>query len=1518
MATTGRQSKFYWNLSFLIFSILISNNHRLAFAADIDPSKYQLAKGSSFYLLTDSSFSSQNVAKVRFEVSNQYTDLSSFSGVDIRLYKIPDPINFLKAQKNLHRPQVSDRYRGEGLTNALSYLWDSWYKKSRLAWQRIISYVARKPIVEHLPDVKQVPPHLYKTKFANNPQFAPIEGLPIVDTFRYPLWAAKSIKPPHDVALSGSSSNFLEEKKGNIYVSLGVLKPGLYLVEGMIGSFRATTFVFVSDSLAITKLSSKQQLVWVVDKQSGTPIASTKILMTDGIGVIGQGTTNREGIYIATGKDFERSYVLGEDSSGGVFVSENFYYDSELYGNKIYMFTDRPVYRPGDFVQIRLMGQEFVTSSQVKPLTGSQAEIKVFDSQGMQMIKKTIKLSSESRGGDLSFQIPKEGTQGGYSIEALYNSGRYLASFRVADYIKPHFDIDFDIQTSGLTLGTSIEGKLQLNYPNGKAVKGAAIDLQVKSQKLSIVEGEIEYLDRFPVELETISLTSDDAGRVSFSIPGAKSPSRYILTALAVDQTSFRVKATKEIVIDAIENPRLISTENNFSAPEESVKFELKARSGIDNNLSADSYMWHAIRIEDQTELNGALAKENFSITFTKSGSYSIVVKNKQGMTVATKSHWVQGPDLAKIPGSISIVLDKDEYEPRQNAKAVVTFSEDIQDALVTFERDQVQNAGLLSKGGDWIRFIKVSGREYTAEIPIRDEFSPNMTLSIAYVRNGRYFFENKGIKVTTPKVKIDFAMSKAQFKPGEKVDVKVLTTFKGRPIESHLAISVVDEMIYTLQPEIAPHIADFFFHPRRNQVRTSSSLVFHSYNPAVSALGAIDAPPENRYPERGLKLPAERQRRDDIDTAFWNPDLKTGPDGKGEFSFVMPDSITKWRLTGRAVASTGFVGQSVSFVNSEKSHYVTWTGPSIYRLGDSAQVNLVLFNQNNESVKVNLEAKGFGTDRIIEVKLNPGVNYKGFQFNAQTVGQDEVSLTLKQGEVQIVPKSWLTRQSLNLSEFDKIPMDASHLQVSVSKGLAESVLRVIDDLADYPYGCVEQTSSRLLPLSMGFSFIQKMNESQELEGILRTRLTNERIRLVDLAGKDAKFSWWGNENNLSAFMTAYAYYADWIATKALEIDLSKKHWEVVASTYKDLGKNESLLNKALIIWMLGEMGAPTKTLITGLFNSELNESSMSNLSSLDLEGQRHAVALLMDIVAKKAGASMPANWASAVLEAKSKVIENQQPFLNSLLILHKKVTSTLTEKESSLIADLLSRLSPESSTLERALSLSFLNSVIASQMKVSPSTLELNFGSDWLKAKSTLGRVVWDFKGKVLSKVAPISNLPIDTVAKVNFDSYSDESSSLPLKISRSFAKLDIEKDEGYTFNASAVSVGLSELSNDDLYLDTIEIVADGPQMYQFGLLEVALPPGADVDQTTWGLKVKDASGKDVTLGSPSFQNGRNSYSVGVDKFKGSMRIHHLIRFSQSGEFSVPPVRYFKMYAPAQKAFEGGKSSDFQKFIVK
>jgi hypothetical protein len=77
------------------------------------------------------------------------------------------------------------------------------------------------------------------TPYDAQPQFALIPGLPVVSQFRYPLWQAKPIQPPEGVNLAGSSSEFVSVAPGNVYIPLGNLKPGLYLVEALIGKASA-------------------------------------------------------------------------------------------------------------------------------------------------------------------------------------------------------------------------------------------------------------------------------------------------------------------------------------------------------------------------------------------------------------------------------------------------------------------------------------------------------------------------------------------------------------------------------------------------------------------------------------------------------------------------------------------------------------------------------------------------------------------------------------------------------------------------------------------------------------------------------------------------------------------------------------------------------------------------------------------------------------------------------------------------------------------------------------------------------------------------------------------------------------------------------------------------------------------------------------------------------------------------------------------------------------------------------
>src|SRR5262249_1733518 len=155
---------------------------------------------------------------------------------------------------------------------------------------------------------------------------------------------------------------FIAANSGNVMIPVGKRKPGLYLVEAIIGEHRATTLVFVSDTMAVTQVSSSQMLVWAARRADSAAVPGANVLWRDGTGSLQTGKTGSDGVVSMERSSPEHTYVIGEDRSGGVFVSENFYYDSEIYNTKIYAVTDRPLYRPGDEVNVKFLGREFMSA----------------------------------------------------------------------------------------------------------------------------------------------------------------------------------------------------------------------------------------------------------------------------------------------------------------------------------------------------------------------------------------------------------------------------------------------------------------------------------------------------------------------------------------------------------------------------------------------------------------------------------------------------------------------------------------------------------------------------------------------------------------------------------------------------------------------------------------------------------------------------------------------------------------------------------------------------------------------------------------------------------------------------------------------------------------------------------------------------------------------------------------------------------------------------------------------------
>lgn len=1495
--------------------------------ADFEP-----ARGGPFFLLSDASYGSDETAKVRFEVVDRGA-VNEYGGADLYIYKIPRPLEFLQKQKNLHRVDITGNYGGEGLSNVLRHAWDTWYLRSRVAWRDLFGKELRTATTTAAPELRARAGIGAPTRFAQNTQYKPIKGLVLVDAFRYPVDVAKPIEPPAGVSLAGSSSEFIPRIDGNLLVPIGKRSPGLYLVEAMIGQHRAKTLVFVSDTVAVTKISAGQLLAWTAHRRTGQPVSGTQVSWTDGTGVLKSGTADARGIAVLERAAPEQTYVLGEDPSGGVFVSENFYYDSEIYNAKFLAVTDRPLYRPGDAVSIKVFGRDFVNARDSRPVAAGEIELEVFDPNGLPVTRQKLRYAVDA-GADTSFRLPDNAPAGGYEVRFAYKGGRYSAAFRVAEYQKPHFEIAVLPTKADFKTGEVIDGRIQITYPDGKPVKNASVELSVRSQQMTMVDGDLGYGGHFPVKLTTATLDTDAKGIASFELPAASVPSRYILTVLATDGAAYRVRTTKEILVERASGAYTVRAARNFSGAGETVAFTV-APVGEPGQAPA---RWDWVRLEDRQRAEGSISDpRHVEVRFALAGTYTLTLRDAAGNVIGAASHFVAG-DGGKAPvGSIGIVFDRSDYRPGEIAEALVSFPVEVANALLTLERDRVERSALLSRGDDWITAERLTPTQWRVRLPVREEHGPNVTLSVAYVKDGDYVFQNQGIKVAQPQIELEFRTDKATYAPGEKVTVDVRATVQGTPAaKAVIAVGVVDEMIYVLQPEIAPHIFDFFYHPRRNNVRTSASLSFIGYDSSRPHAGK--APARRQVQERALKV-LERPRREEVDTAYWNPTLSTDAEGKARFSFTMPDSLTRWRITGRAIDVAGTVGQKLAFVRSEKPLYVRWTSPDWARDRDVPVASVALFNQLPVEQVVEFVARG-GVEMKQKLTLKPGANFLPVPFarlNGQplTLGLQRDGRVIDAVEVglKVEPTAWLARRTLAVDlkaggAGVSLPADARKLRLRFASGADAQIARIADDLIDFPYGCVEQTASRLIPLSLaigahGAAGFTGTN-SNGTAGLLRQKLYSQRFRLAQMAGPNAVFSWWGDRTQENAFITAYAYYADWLANRTLGTSLPREHWDHLLDVYAKTGYQLPPLQRALALWWMKEIGLPVASMAAALA-VDLERSSgvvgqgdaRASLTLVEPESRR-AVAAARVLNALTQRGSVGASENASVAE----LARAGQPFESALLLLAGKLPATRAE-------GVLGSVRQDMPTFERAMTLVWAHRALGGKPGTKPVAAKAE--APWVPVAMASGQSAWTWPaGEALpTRVSATGGASAGTTAFIDYESRAPETGVLPVQVQRKIYRLIKQESvrvepasEGGRRGRPAVAElgGVSTVfarremkpgetvRTDELYLDEIVLRSRGGSI-RYGLLEAALPPGATVERGTWGVALKNGEAAEA-MEKARHEPGRTGYSVAVDPLSGEMRVQHLVRFAQRGQFALPPARFYRMYQPERKAFEAREAA--------
>lgn len=119
--------------------------------------------------------------------------------------------------------------------------------------------------------------------------------------------------------------------------------------------------------------------------------------------------------------------------------------------------------------------------------------------------------------------------------------------------------------------------------------------------------------------------------------------------------------------------------------------------------------------------------------------------------------------------------------------------------------------------------------------------------------------------------------------------------------MSAELSLARVDEAIFSLSKELSGLMFDAFYRPRPDIVRTYDAMALYRYMGGGRGGGGGGEPsgnPRSNFP----------------DTAAWLPVIRTEADGKAIVTLTLPDNLTSWRITAKAVTTNSEVGEA--FVN--------------------------------------------------------------------------------------------------------------------------------------------------------------------------------------------------------------------------------------------------------------------------------------------------------------------------------------------------------------------------------------------------------------------------------------------------------------------------------------------------------------------------------------------------------------------------------------------------------------------------
>jgi alpha-2-macroglobulin len=798
--------------------------------------------------------------------------------------------------------------------------------------------------------------------------------------------------------------------------------------------YRTPVALQVTDLGLTAKIGYFKTLIWATSLSKGQPVEAAAIEIRDENNkVLARGQTDKDGLWIGPGRnemgvgeeggwrEFPLLWVFAQKDKDVAFIHSNWSEGIEAWnfsinqdelrtsGNlRVYGFTDRPIYRPGDAVRWKSIARSLADERLSAP-SQKRLVVEIRDSQGEVIQTDTVDLNEfGSAVGEL--KLARRAKLGQYDLQAGFDAEHLtsVGSFQVEEYRAPTLKVEVQSDKKEAYAGESVLFQLQARYHFGAPVSQRPIRYTASRSASAFQPKGLEGYEtqlgfklneelREPnVQILTsgqAQLSSEGAATASVQLPAEElsGPVDLEMEAEVQDQDSRLVAGRSSVLVhpaglyvglrpktwgaavgsnEAVDV--LVTDPSGQVQSGVPVSLKLYRRTyNVVRRKGVGSFYHYEDTIQDtdlgSSQVTSGSAPVAATFKADQSGLFYVVAEandSKGRKTRSSTSFYAWGGALAGWArydhDRIDLVPERPEYSVGDVAKILVKSPYESARALVTVERDSVMRSFL----------TEVQGSSALIEVPIQTGDAPNVFVSVLLVQ-GRVSerFSEEGVDLGKPSFKIGYTqilvrdptrklaveVKPAQTTYGPRDHVKVDLQVKdsaGGPVAAELCVVAVDEAVLQLVSTLRYDPYEFFYAPQPLGVR--------SVDTRIRLVGRRHFGSKGENPGGGGGPASARKNFQTV--AVWQAQVPTDESGKATVEFDLPDNLTSFRIVAVAADRTDRFGSGWSTITVTKPLVSQPSLPRFLVEGDRAEVGVLVHNGTGAagSASVTLAGEGF------------------------------------------------------------------------------------------------------------------------------------------------------------------------------------------------------------------------------------------------------------------------------------------------------------------------------------------------------------------------------------------------------------------------------------------------------------------------------------------------------------------------------------------------------------------------------